>query len=182
MYTGYIHVHAPNALFSHISHLFFSGRGSFLALSAARHTGSPYVHYVGSSLGSGRPPWRALWVFNVAPSGKLSLDRFSAELREPRRTTESPPTKKNQKQFLAYSLLSVTARTSPGRLATSHPKRGRLTTWPPRPSSSATTVTLRARFFVPGCCCMYSRMINREKISQNKGASGSASGILPWIH
>ena len=46
-----------------------SGRGSFLALSAAGHAGDPPVHH-GASVGPGRVPWRVLWALKVAKSGK----------------------------------------------------------------------------------------------------------------
>ena len=46
-----------------------SGRGSFLALSAAGHAGNMPEHQ-GASLGPGRAPWRVLWAFKVAKSGK----------------------------------------------------------------------------------------------------------------
>ena len=49
--------------------LFSSGRGSFLALSAAGHAGDLPV-YNGASVGSGRAPWRVLWAFKVEKSGK----------------------------------------------------------------------------------------------------------------
>ena len=49
--------------------LLSSARGSFLALSAAGHAGDPPVHH-GASVGPDRAPWRMLWAFKVAKSGK----------------------------------------------------------------------------------------------------------------
>ena len=46
-----------------------SGRGYFLALSAAGIAGNPLVHH-GASEGLGQAPWRVLWAFKVAKSGK----------------------------------------------------------------------------------------------------------------
>ena len=37
-------MYVPNALFLHVDHLFFSGRGSFRAILAAGHAGGPLVH------------------------------------------------------------------------------------------------------------------------------------------
>ena len=44
---GTLHVcrYVPNQLFLYISHVFCSGRGSFLAPSAVRHTGGPPVRW-----------------------------------------------------------------------------------------------------------------------------------------
>ena len=55
--------------------LFSSGRGSFLALSAAGHAGSPPVHD-GASVGPGRVPRRMLWAFEAPKSGKQPRGRF----------------------------------------------------------------------------------------------------------
>ena len=38
-------MYVPNSPFFHIVHLFFSGRGSFLALLASEHAGGAPVHY-----------------------------------------------------------------------------------------------------------------------------------------
>ena len=58
----------PNALL-HICMPCSAGRGSFLTLSAAAHAGGSGVHY-DASVGPGRAPRRALWVFKVARSGR----------------------------------------------------------------------------------------------------------------
>ena len=57
-----------------------AGRGSFLALSVAGQAGGPPVHQ-GASVVPDRAPWRALWAFKAARSGKSSWDRV------PRRRT-----------------------------------------------------------------------------------------------
>ena len=46
------------------------GRGSFLALSAAGHAGGPPPVHPGATVGRCQAPWRVLWVFKVAKSGK----------------------------------------------------------------------------------------------------------------
>ena len=56
----------------HIYKLFSDGRGSFLALSAARHAGDPRVHY-GASLAPGRAPLGVLWASKVARAGSFSM-------------------------------------------------------------------------------------------------------------
>ena len=63
------HVYVPNALFRDIGNLFSSGRGSFLALSAAGHAGGPRVHH-GANVDPGRAPRLALWVLKIALSDK----------------------------------------------------------------------------------------------------------------
>ena len=49
--------------------VFSATRGSFLALSAARHAGGSPVYH-STSLGPAQAPWRVLWAFKVAKSGK----------------------------------------------------------------------------------------------------------------
>ena len=61
----------PNSLFFRNTQLFSSGRGSFLALSAAGNRGPPVHH--GASLGPGPAPWRVLWAFEVVLCTKLTL-------------------------------------------------------------------------------------------------------------
>ena len=56
-------------VFFYICALFSGARGSFVALSAAGHEGDQPVHH-GASLGPGRAPWRVLWAFKDAKSGK----------------------------------------------------------------------------------------------------------------
>ena len=56
--------------------LFSDAHGYFLALSAAGHANGPPVHH-GASLGPGRAPWRVLWAFKVAKSGKKSRGCFA---------------------------------------------------------------------------------------------------------
>ena len=63
-------------LFLNICTLFPGARGSFLALPTAGHAGGPAgyagappVHH-GASLGLERAPWRVIWAFKVAKSGK----------------------------------------------------------------------------------------------------------------
>ena len=55
--------------FKDICTLYSGAPGSFLALSAEGHAGDPPVHH-GASLGLERAPWRVLWAFKVAKSGK----------------------------------------------------------------------------------------------------------------
>ena len=50
-------------------YIFLSGLGSLLALSTAGHARDPRVHH-GARVGPGRAPWRVLWAFKVAKSGK----------------------------------------------------------------------------------------------------------------
>ena len=54
----------------HICKLFSGGRGSFVALPAARQTGGPPAHYI-ARLGAGRAPWRVLWASKAARAGLL---------------------------------------------------------------------------------------------------------------
>ena len=56
-------------VFFYICALFSGARGSFVALPAAGHEGDQPVHH-GASLGPGRAPWRVLWAFKDAKSGK----------------------------------------------------------------------------------------------------------------
>ena len=56
--------------------LFSSGHGSFLTLSAEGRGGGTPVHH-GASVGLGRAPWRMLWAFKDAKSGKSPRDRFA---------------------------------------------------------------------------------------------------------
>ena len=55
--------------FGEICSPFFGDLGSLLTLSAAGHAGDPPVRH-GASLGPGRAPWRVLWAFKDAKSGK----------------------------------------------------------------------------------------------------------------
>ena len=58
IYCYYISMPTKCFFFFFRNKLFFSsGRGSFLALSAAGHAGDPPVHH-GASVGPGRAPWR----------------------------------------------------------------------------------------------------------------------------
>ena len=59
-----------NVFFRHFGIFFSSGRGSFQALSAPWHAGSPTGHH-GASLGPGRCLWHVLWGFKVvSPHGE----------------------------------------------------------------------------------------------------------------
>ena len=49
--------------FSRDTKLSSSGRGSFLALSAAKHAGGPRIHH-GGSADPGQDLWRMIWAFN----------------------------------------------------------------------------------------------------------------------
>ena len=62
-------------VFRNICTLFSGAHRSFLALSAAGHAGGPPVHH-GATLDPGRAPWRVLWAFKVADSGKCSRGCF----------------------------------------------------------------------------------------------------------
>ena len=83
------------ALSSEIQNVLSSGRGSFLALSAARHAGGLRVHY-SASLGPGQAPWcvllgvqsRASWQIvkglcsaSISRAGSWQADSFSFALR-----------------------------------------------------------------------------------------------------
>ena len=61
--------------FFNVCALFSGARGSFLALSAAGHAGGPPAHHC-ASLGPGWAPWRVLWAFKVAKSGKKARGCF----------------------------------------------------------------------------------------------------------
>ena len=60
-------------LFSHMAMYISSGRGSFLALSAAGHARGPRVN-ASASVGPGRALWRVLWAFKVARDDPKHVD------------------------------------------------------------------------------------------------------------
>ena len=92
---------------------------------------------------SGRAPWRVLWAFKVAKSGKVNRGEASrrarAELQPSRTMDGSPDGQRGQQQvfrvFCAlFVYVRVTAGTPPGRLTTSQLEGGRLATSHPGPS------------------------------------------------
>ena len=164
---------------SHMGQFLSSCRGSFLALSAAGHAGGPPVHH-GASVGSGRAPWRVLWASReLASNHGIPFRRARAEHDNVKTPTRKIEEQQQQQMAFTSSVLCIPARTSPGRLGTSHLDRGQFA---PRPSSRARTVTLRAPFLVPRCICVctivYSKMTHEKKTHKNSGVIGFASGTL----
>ena len=104
------------------------------------------------------------------------------------------PHNKNEKQIFAFSLLclstSVHVSQLAPRLVTWLPSTSSVVAWPPgqlapRPSSRATAVTLRARFFEPRCFSVCTSVFEDDKWKHptNSGPIGFASGIqlCPFI-
>ncbi|CAM9225965.1 unnamed protein product, partial [Laminaria digitata] len=117
----------------------FSGRESFLALSAAGHAGGPRVHY-GACLSPGRAPWRVLWASKIARAGPFSRDRFPPSQSQAGRWKPKQKNYKSPHQVFACSAVYNSSHLawSRGHLAP------RLSS---RLSSRATAVTLRAHLF-----------------------------------
>ena len=168
-------MYVSNALFLHIDDLFLPGRGSFRPLSAAGRAGGGRLH-TWRKLGTGRAPWRALSAFEVARSGKKSRDRFPPS-QSLAGQWKIHTKKMEQQQVFAYFLLCITARTSPGRLATSH-------IGPPRvqQQSRSEPVCLchGALVCVRVCQCVF-----EDDGWENLTISGAivfACGVLLWTH
>ena len=130
--------------------LFSSDRGSFLAFSAAGHTGGSRTH-CDASLGPGRTPWRVLWAFKVARAGSVSRDCIPR-----RRAAQDHGNPKISARFALRPLY----HTAPPALEFSTLRRPRYN------HSRASSVSLcgghRRCFWVPVCAMILAVLGNRN--------------------